>query len=140
VGVRGGRGGGVCGVWVVWVVLGVWGEWGVWGVWGKCGGSVGVVWGVWGVWEVGGVCRGCGGCWRCGGVGVWGCGVTPYVRHSSDCTCCDFGHLRFTTKYYTIYYCIIFNRNVYFSLDIIFHIKARLCQNKSEIRHQLHPI
>jgi hypothetical protein len=33
-----------------------------------------------------------------GGVGVWavwGCGVTPYVRHSTDCTCCDFGHLRF---------------------------------------------
>jgi hypothetical protein len=30
---------------------------------------------------------------------VWGvCGVplTPYVRHSTDCTCCDFGHLRFT--------------------------------------------
>jgi hypothetical protein len=20
---------------------------------------------------------------------------TPYVRHSTDCTCCDFGHLRF---------------------------------------------
>jgi hypothetical protein len=33
--------------------------------------------------------------WGCGGVGVWGCGVTPYVRHSTDCTCCDFGHLRF---------------------------------------------
>jgi hypothetical protein len=29
---------------------------------------------------------------------VWGCGVTPYVRHSTDCTFCDFGHLRF-------YYC-----------------------------------
>jgi hypothetical protein len=26
---------------------------------------------------------------------VWGCGVTPYVRHSTDCTCCDFGRLRF---------------------------------------------
>jgi hypothetical protein len=26
---------------------------------------------------------------------LWGCGVTPYVRHSTDCTCCDFGHLRF---------------------------------------------
>jgi hypothetical protein len=43
---------------------------------------------------VGGV--GCVGC--AGGVEVWalwGCGVTPYVRHSTDCTCCDFGHLRF---------------------------------------------
>jgi hypothetical protein len=25
-------------------------------------------------------------------------GVTPYVRHSTDCTCCDFGHLRFLGK------------------------------------------
>jgi hypothetical protein len=25
---------------------------------------------------------------------------TPYVRHSPDCTCCDFGHLRF--NYYKI--------------------------------------
>jgi hypothetical protein len=36
----------------------------------------------------------------CGGVGgVGGVGVppTPYVRHSTDCTCCDFGHLRFLT-------------------------------------------
>jgi hypothetical protein len=36
-----------------------------------------------------------------GGVEVWalwGCGVTPYVRHSTDCTCCDFGHLRFYKK------------------------------------------
>jgi hypothetical protein len=34
-----------------------------------------------------------------GGVGgVWGGGgvpPTPYVRHSTDCTCCDFEHLRF---------------------------------------------
>jgi hypothetical protein len=28
-------------------------------------------------------------------VGCGRCGVTPYVRHSTDCTCCDFGHLRF---------------------------------------------
>jgi hypothetical protein len=54
-------------------------------------GCVGCV-GVWEVWEV----------WEVGSVGVWGggegcgrCGVTPYVRHSTDCTCCDFGHLRF---------------------------------------------
>jgi hypothetical protein len=43
-------------------------------------------------------CGGRGVCGVCGGVEVWafwGCGVTPYVRHSSDCTCCDFGHLRF---------------------------------------------
>jgi hypothetical protein len=40
------------------------------------------VWGVWGVWGVE--------VWA-----LWGCGVTPYVRHSTDCTCCDFGHLRF---------------------------------------------
>jgi hypothetical protein len=26
---------------------------------------------------------------------LWGCGITPYVRHSTDCTWCDFGHLRF---------------------------------------------
>jgi hypothetical protein len=33
---------------------------------------------------------GCVGC--VGGVEVWalwGCGVTPYVRHFTDCTCCD---------------------------------------------------
>jgi hypothetical protein len=33
---------------------------------------------------------------RCGGVGVKRTvPPTPYVRHSTDCTCCDFGHLRF---------------------------------------------
>jgi hypothetical protein len=52
---------------------------------------------------VGGVgCVWCVGCVR--GVEVWalwGCGVTPYVRHSPDCTCCDFGHLRF--YYFLIY-------------------------------------
>jgi hypothetical protein len=44
---------------------------------------------------------GCVGC--VGGVEVWalwGCGVTPYVRHSPDCTCCDFGHLRFYSLTY----------------------------------------
>jgi hypothetical protein len=69
------------------------GVWGVWGVWG-----VGGVWGCVGVW---GVCGGVGCVWGCGvcvgGVGVWG-PVTPYVRHSTDCTCCDFGHLRFYTR------------------------------------------
>jgi hypothetical protein len=53
-----------------------------------CVGCVGGVGGVWG--GVGGV-----GVWGCGGCGVLSCGVTPYVRHSTDCTCCDFGHLRF---------------------------------------------
>jgi hypothetical protein len=55
--------------------------------WGVGGGYVGVV----------GCVRGVG-VWGCGVWGVWGCGpvlVTPYVRHSPDCTCCDFGHLRF---------------------------------------------
>jgi hypothetical protein len=37
-------------------------------------------------------------------VGVWGLNEqsrpTPYVRHSTDCTCCDFGHLRF---YYNLF-------------------------------------
>jgi hypothetical protein len=57
------------------------------GVCGVCGGR--------------GVCGVCGVCGGRGGVGVvgvwalWGCGVTPYVQHSTDCTCCDFGHLRF---------------------------------------------
>jgi hypothetical protein len=41
----------------------------------------------------------CGVCGGVGGVGVWGLNEqsrpTPYVRHSTDCTCCDFGHLRF---------------------------------------------
>jgi hypothetical protein len=55
---------------------------GGWGVWGG---------GVWGVGGVGGV--GGGGVWA-----VWECGVTPYVRHSPDCTCCDFGHLRFIDR------------------------------------------
>jgi hypothetical protein len=49
--------------------------------------------GVGGVWHVG--CVGCVGVWGFGGCGVLSCGVTPYVRHSTDCTCCDFGHLRF---------------------------------------------
>jgi hypothetical protein len=39
-------------------------------------------------------------CGGVGGVGVWGLNEqsrpTPYVRHSTDCTCCDFGHLRFS--------------------------------------------
>jgi hypothetical protein len=37
------------------------------------------VWGVWGVWGV------------CGVWGVWGTFDIP----QTDCTCCDFGHLRF---------------------------------------------
>jgi hypothetical protein len=56
---------------------------------------IGVVCG-WGYWL--GVVGGIGWTW----VGVWLCVVggggvvpTPYVRHSTDCTCCDFGHLRF---------------------------------------------
>jgi hypothetical protein len=52
---------------------------------------------VWGCGGVGGV--GCVGC--VGGVGV---PPTPYVRHSPDCTCCDFGHLRF---YNSIFYFIL---------------------------------
>jgi hypothetical protein len=46
------------------------------------------------VGSVGGVgCVGSVGCvGAVGGVGVL---PTPYVRHSTDCTCCDFGHLRF---------------------------------------------
>jgi hypothetical protein len=37
--------------------------------------------------------------WGVGGVwGVWG-----YVRHSTDCTCCDFGHLRFLLKALTLF-------------------------------------
>jgi hypothetical protein len=47
-------------------------------------------------------CVGCGLCGLCGMCGLCGvCGVsrtvppTPYVRHSTDCTCCDFGHLLF---------------------------------------------
>jgi hypothetical protein len=58
------------------------------------------VWEVWGVW-------GCGVCGGVGGVGVWAvwaCGVTPYVRHSTDCTCCDFGHLRF---YFNFFYTLL---------------------------------
>jgi hypothetical protein len=54
----------------------------------------------------GGMCEGCVrgvvcvGCVGCVGVwAVWGLNEqsrpTPYVRHSTDCTCCDFGHLRF---------------------------------------------
>jgi hypothetical protein len=30
---------------------------------------------------------------------VWACGVTPYVRHSTDCTCCDFGYLNYLVTY-----------------------------------------
>jgi hypothetical protein len=38
-------------------------------------------------------CVGCVGCvWGVGGMGV---PPTPYVQHSPDCTCCDFGHLRY---------------------------------------------
>jgi hypothetical protein len=84
------------------------GEAGVGGVRG--GGYVGVVGCVGcvggegcGMCGVCGVCGVCVGVWGGGGVGVWGvgvwvvwaCGVTPYVRHSTECTCCDFGHLQF---------------------------------------------
>jgi hypothetical protein len=43
------------------------------------------------------------GCGGSGGCGVLSCGVTPYVRHSTDCTCCDFGHLRFGINYKLIF-------------------------------------
>jgi hypothetical protein len=42
--------------------------------------------------------RVCGVCGGVGGCGVLSCGVTPYVQHSTDCTCCDFGHLRFNNN------------------------------------------
>jgi hypothetical protein len=67
----------------------VWGVW-VYGVCGLCG-----LCGVYGVCGVCGVCAGVGVCACEGVLAVWGCGVTPYVQHSTDCTCCDFGHPRF---------------------------------------------
>jgi hypothetical protein len=107
----------VWGVWVVWVVWGC--EWcGGCGVCGVCG--VSGVCGVCGLCGVCGVCimcgkcgkcggvggvgcvRVCGKCGRCGGVGGVGVWVTPYVRHSTDCTCYDFGHLRFLL-YFGVY-------------------------------------
>jgi hypothetical protein len=57
------------------------------------------------VWVCGvcGVCVVCEGCGGCVGVwAVWAFGVTPYVRHSTDCTCCDFGHLRFLVLFISV--------------------------------------
>jgi hypothetical protein len=85
--------------------------WGV-GVWG-CGG-VGGVGGV-GVWG----CGGSGGCW------VLSCGVTPYIRHSTDCTCCDFGHLRFYLKYQLLLQipiCYLECQNRYFEYQLLLQI------------------
>jgi hypothetical protein len=89
-----------------------------------CGsGCVCVGCGVGGVGGDGGVgCMGCMGCVGCVGVlAVWGC--TPYVRHSTDCTCCDFRHLRF--YYYYFFNLVVTN---YIEICICYIVKpVQLC-------------